>query len=95
MYKYRCVTISSFALFYVTLSKEHQIYNLKELLKVINNMILAKIYFRKGKGAYINLSGDEVETLKTSIKEKIEYVVSIEENGTKITLTKSEKSIKP
>ncbi len=95
MYKYRCVTISSFALFYVMLSKAPQRYKLKDLLKVIESMILAKFYFRKGKGAYINLSGDEVELLKKKITEKEEYFVRIENGGTKIILTKQEKSIKP
>ncbi len=95
MYKYRCVTISTFALFYVTLSKVYQIYKLKDLLKVIANMISAKLYYRKGNSAYINLSGAEVRELKATIPEREEYLVSIEDSGNKITLTKQEKSIKP
>ncbi len=77
------------------LSKAYQVFKLKDLLKVIANMISAKLYYRKGNSAYINLSGAEVRELKAKIPEREEYLVRIEDSGNKITLTKQEKSIKP
>ena len=59
-------------------------------------MISAKIYFRSGKGAYINLSGDEVDELKTILKPGAELVLCVEDGGNELVLkTKvKEKSIK-
>ncbi len=90
---YGCVDIYSFAVIYVDERKLPQIYNLRKLLNLIGSMITGKIYFRKGKGAYINLSGSEVDELRKSLNTKDNYIVSVEKDGT-IILTKPEKSIK-
>ena len=84
--------IYRYAYIYALLHKLPHLYKLKELLTVLNNMISGKIYFRKeGKGAVINLSGDEIEKLK--MKSRDSLVVRLEEEGTKLIL-KQEKSIK-
>ncbi len=65
----------------------------KELLKVLSKMISGRIYFRKDRVAVINLSGDDVEKLKTKMESGDQLIVRIEEDGTKLVM-KQEKSIK-